>query len=189
MFHFHLFTAFTTLLTLTRSLLSPLAAAYPAIDSAILCRLLQLDLGFRQAYILLDSLGDDAPSITPADIVSIFNATTAQNTTTLQQPLPIPCEDATQFVICLAYHEFATTSIELYSDLAEDVDEFDRTARNGFVNGFTAIYNENADFVEKVAPLALPLCVQSIRRDDMVLEKAFLGAFNVLDPVTASEGE
>jgi hypothetical protein len=33
---------------------------------AILCRLLQLDLGLRQAYILLDRLGDDAPSITPA---------------------------------------------------------------------------------------------------------------------------
>ncbi|KAL3496997.1 hypothetical protein BJX62DRAFT_231625 [Aspergillus germanicus] len=183
MFQFHPFTALTTLLILTLSLLSPLAAAYPSIDSAILCRLLQLDLGFRQAYSLLDSLGDDAPSIMPADIVSIFNATTAQNTTTLQQPLPIPCEDATQFVI------FRNNKYRAYSDLAEDADEFDRTARNGFVNGFTAIYSENADFVEKVAPLALPLCVQSIRRDDMVLEKAFLGAFNALDPATASEGQ
>ncbi|KAJ0417062.1 hypothetical protein BJY00DRAFT_316326 [Aspergillus carlsbadensis] len=186
---FHPFITFSTLLTLTLSLLSSLATTYPATDSAVLCRLLQLDLGFRQAYILLDSLGEDAPSITPADIVSIFNATTAQNTTTLQQPLPIPCEDATQFVICLAYHEFATTSIELYSDLVEDADEFDRGARNGFVDGFTAIYNENADFVEKVAPLALPLCVQSIRRDDLVLEKAFLGAFNALNPTAASEGQ
>ncbi|KAL2841218.1 hypothetical protein BJX68DRAFT_271286 [Aspergillus pseudodeflectus] len=186
---FHPFTTFTSLLTLALSLLSSLASAYPAIDSAILCRLLQLDLGLRQAYILLDRLGDDAPSITPADIVNIFNATTAQNTTTLQQPLPIACEGATQFVICLAYHEFTTTSIELYSDLAEDADEFDPTARNGFVDGFTAIYNENADFVEKVAPLALPLCVQSIRQDDMVLEKAFLEAFNALDPATASEGQ
>ncbi|KAL2824710.1 hypothetical protein BJY01DRAFT_256417 [Aspergillus pseudoustus] len=175
------------LLTLTISLLSSLAAASPRDDSAILSRLLQLDLGFRQTYILLDSLGDDAPNLTPADIVSTFNAATARNTTTVQLPLSTPCVASTQFVICLAYHAFATTSIELYNDLVEDADEFDRATRNGLVDGFTAINNENADFVDKVAPLALPLCVQSIQCDDQVLDRAFMNAFNALHPAGAPQ--
>ncbi|KAL4917464.1 hypothetical protein BDW62DRAFT_201704 [Aspergillus aurantiobrunneus] len=77
---------------------------------------------------------------------------------------------------------FAITSIELYTDLTDGASAFNRDLRNGLQEGFNRIYNENADFVDNVAPSRLPICFESIQCDCPAMNEAFLMAFKALDP-------
>ncbi|KAI9369284.1 hypothetical protein BJX61DRAFT_545729 [Aspergillus egyptiacus] len=164
------------------SILALSAAVTATVESSLLNRLLQLDLGLTVTSILLDSLGEDTAQISALDVVTSYNLTTTVGTSTLWLPLSEPCEESTQYVLCQAYHTFVITSISLYGDLVEDADQFNRDLRNILQVGFTNIWNENLDFVVKVAPAGLPLCLESIQLDDKAHEKAFLKAFNALDP-------
>ncbi|KAL5332593.1 hypothetical protein BJX70DRAFT_113864 [Aspergillus crustosus] len=156
----------------------------PTIESSIVNRLLQLDLGLRATALLLDSLDEEGANITVADVITSYGKTTAPGPNTIQQLFSSPCDETTQFVLCHVYHTFALTSISLYTDLAEGSSDFTRDHRNGLQEGFARFYMENAFFVDTVAPTGVPLCRESIQYDDWALHKAFMIAFNALTPMT-----
>ncbi|KAL4935097.1 hypothetical protein BDV06DRAFT_217671 [Aspergillus oleicola] len=174
---------FSTLISLLFSFLLPLSAiATASIESSALNRLLQLDLGLRRTYILLDRLDEDTAHITETDIVVAYNAIVAPGTCSIQVPFPSACDPSIQFAICQAYHTFAITSISLYFDLADGASDFNKDLRNSFQEGFARIFDENARFVDNVAPTGLPLCLESIQWDSWALNEAFMQAFRALDP-------
>ncbi|RDW74713.1 uncharacterized protein DSM5745_07375 [Aspergillus mulundensis] len=157
------------------------ASAEVTIEASILNRLLQLDLGLHGTSILLDRSDEDEANITLAEVVVFYNTITAPGQSSIQ-PFPSSCDEAVQFSICQAYHTFALTSIKLYNDLADDADDFDKGLRNNIRDGFNRIFTENAGFVDKIAPVGLPLCLESIQWDCWALNRAFLMAWNALDP-------
>ncbi|KAL2819920.1 hypothetical protein BDW59DRAFT_164829 [Aspergillus cavernicola] len=156
-------------------------------ESSILTRLFQLDLGFKQTLILLDTLGDESSQVTAADIITLYNITTFQGPNNPLQQFYVPCIESTQYVLCQAYHTVAMTSLSLYSELVDDAYDFNKDQRNVFQDGFTNIFNENLEFVAKVAPYGLPLCFEGIQLDDSAVEKAFLKAFEALDPLAVAK--
>ncbi|KAL4974510.1 hypothetical protein BDW66DRAFT_152802 [Aspergillus desertorum] len=160
---------------------SATASAEVSIEASILNRLLQLDLGLQGTSILLDRCDEDGANVTLAEVVVFYNTITAPGQSSIQ-PFPSPCDEAIQLSICQAYHTFALTSIKLYNDLADGAGVFDKGLRNNLRDGFNRIYTENAGFVDKVAPVGLPLCLESIQWDCWALNKAFLRAWNALDP-------
>ncbi|KAL4737361.1 hypothetical protein BDV11DRAFT_155325 [Aspergillus similis] len=159
---------------------SATASAEISIEASILNRLLQLDLGLYGTLVLLDKFEDEA-NVTLSDIVVFYNTVTAPGQSSIQ-PFSSPCDEAIQLSICQAYHAFALTSIQLYNDLADGAVDFDKGLRNNLRDGFNRIYTENSGFVDKIAPVGLPLCFESIQRDCWALNKAFLQAWNALDP-------
>ncbi|KAL4957957.1 hypothetical protein BDW69DRAFT_180049 [Aspergillus filifer] len=158
------------------------AQATASIESSALNRLLQLDLGLRRTYILLDRLDEETAHIAVSDVVIAFNAIVAPGTCSIQVPFPNACDPSIQFAICQAYHTFAITSISLYFDLADGASDFNKELRHSFYEGFTRIFDENARFVANVAPGGLPLCLESIQWDSWALNEAFMQAFKALDP-------
>ncbi|KAL4885353.1 hypothetical protein BJY04DRAFT_180722 [Aspergillus karnatakaensis] len=173
---------------LTKLLLSILAASVtattvvPTIESSIVNRLLELDLGLRATATLLDSAGEKEGNITFTDVVTSFGKVTAPGPNTIQQLFSSSCDESIQFVLCQIYHTFVITSISFYTDLAEDASDFSKDHRNGLQEGFSRFYTENSFFVDTVAPIGFPLCLESIQCDDWALEKAFMIAFNALTP-------
>ncbi|KAL2866383.1 uncharacterized protein BJX67DRAFT_137167 [Aspergillus lucknowensis] len=169
---------------LTSILALSLTATASSAKYSLYNRLLQLDSGLRQTHNLLNRVSREAQNAAPADIVNSYNTTIVEGTNTLQQPFSWPCAESTQFVLCLAYHTFAITSISLYEDLTEDADKFDWHLRSGFQSGFMQIYNEN-NFVAQIAPHGLPRCLESIQLDDSLMNQAFITAFDALNPSAA----
>ncbi|KAL4874159.1 hypothetical protein BDV12DRAFT_192021 [Aspergillus spectabilis] len=158
------------------------ATITPTIESSIVNRLLQLDLGLRATALLLDSVDEEGANITVTDVITSYGKVTAPGPNTIQQLFSSPCDESIQFVLCHVYHTFAVTSISLYTDLAEDASDFSRDHRNGLQEGFARFYTENSFFVDTVAPIGVPLCLESIQCDDWALNKAFMIAFNALTP-------
>ncbi|KAL4777939.1 hypothetical protein BJX76DRAFT_344556 [Aspergillus varians] len=152
------------------------------LESSVLNRLLQLDLGLRTTYILLDRIDEASANVTASDVIVAYNAIVAPGTNTIQQPFASSCDEATQFTLCQAYHTFAITSISLYTELTDNAPEFSKDLRNGLQEGFNRIYNENAYFVDNVASGGLPLCLESIQWDCWALTKAYLMACKALSP-------
>ncbi|KAL4927406.1 uncharacterized protein BDV17DRAFT_292628 [Aspergillus undulatus] len=155
-----------------------------SIESSALNRLLQLDLGLRRTYILLDRLDEESAHIVASDIVVAYNAIVAPGTCSIEVPFPNACDPSIQFAICQAYHTFAITSISLYFDLTDGATNFNKELRHGLHEGFHRIYDENAKFVDTVAPTGLPLCLESIQWDCWALNEAFNSAYRALDPAT-----
>ncbi|OJJ57838.1 hypothetical protein ASPSYDRAFT_203499 [Aspergillus sydowii CBS 593.65] len=160
-------------------------AAAATIESSIINRLLDLDLGLKGAYVLLDRIDEESSNITASDVSVAYNAIVAPGTNSIQQPFSSPCDEAIQFTICEAYHMFAITSIQLYNDLTDDASEFNNDLRKGMQEGFGRIYNENAFFVDHVAPDGVPLCLESIQWDCWVMNKAYWMACKALSPNAA----
>ncbi|KAL4987524.1 hypothetical protein BDW68DRAFT_108603 [Aspergillus falconensis] len=162
---------------------SATASAEVSIEASVLNRLLQLDLGLHGTSILLDRSDEAGANVTLAEVVIFYNTITAPGQSSIQ-PFPGSCDEAIQFSICQAYHTFALTSIELYNDLADGAGDFDKGLRSNLRDGFNRIYTENAGFVDKIAPVGLPLCLESIQWDCWALNRAFLRAWDALDPAT-----
>ncbi|OJJ04552.1 hypothetical protein ASPVEDRAFT_30998 [Aspergillus versicolor CBS 583.65] len=160
-------------------------AVAATIESSIINRLLELDLGLKGAYVLLDRIDEESANITASDVSVAYNAIIAPGTNSIQQPFSSPCDEAIQFTICEAYHMFAITSIELYSDLTDDASKFNNDLRKGMQEGFDRIHKENAFFVEHVAPSEVPLCLESIQWDCFAMNKAYWMACKALTPNAA----